>query len=165
MFVRKWHDGMIKIELTDEEVMMCRHIGHLRSVMSRSNNVQDRKHSDMSGLDIDAQGVTAEYAVSKHFNTFFDMGLSPRTGTADGTMKGYTYDVKSTQHEFGKLLATLKENPDVDMYIMCLTPDRWTVKIVGWCWKKELINEKNIQNLGYGRGYALEQNQLRTFKQ
>ena len=164
MFVRKWHDGMIKIELTDEEVMMCRHIGHLRSVMSRSNNVQDRKHSDMSGLDIDAQGVTAEYAVSKHFNTFFDMGLSPRTGTADGTMKGYTYDVKSTQHEFGKLLATLKENPDVDMYIMCLTPDRWTVKIVGWCWKKELINDKNIQDLGYGRGYALEQNQLRTFK-
>tara|TARA_R100000234_G_scaffold93568_1_gene61777 strand:+ start:1464 stop:1823 length:360 start_codon:yes stop_codon:yes gene_type:complete len=118
----------------------------------------------MSGLDIDAQGVTAEYAVSKHFNTFFDMGLSPRSGTADGTMKGYNYDVKSTQHEFGKLLATLKENREVDMYIMCLTPDRWTVKIVGWCWKKELINNKNIQDLGYGRGYALEQHQLRAFK-
>ena len=50
------------------------------------------------------------------------------------------------------------------MYIMCLTPDRWTVQIVGWCWMKELINDKNIQDLGYGRGYALEQNQLRTFK-
>ena len=119
----------------------------------------------MAGLDIDAQGVTAEYAVAKHLNVFFDLGLSPRAGSADGVMKGHSYDVKSTHHAFGKLLATLKDNPDVDMYIMCLTPDRWTVKMVGWCWKKELINKNNIKDLGYGKGYALEQSQLRPFKQ
>ena len=164
MFILKWDHEMIEINLTDDEVMMCQHVGHLRSVLSRGNKVKDMKRTDMAGLDIDAQGVTAEYAVAKHFNVFFDLGLSPRTGSADGVMNGYSYDVKSTHHALGKLLATLKDNPDVDMYIMCITPDRWTVKMVGWCWKKELINKKNIKDLGYGKGYALEQNQLRSFK-
>ena len=164
MFILKWDHEMIEINLTDDEVMMCQHVGHLRSVLSRGNKVKDMKRTDMAGLDIDAQGVTAEYAVAKHFNVFFDLGLSPRTGSADGVMNGYSYDVKSTHHALGKLLATLKDNPDVDMYILCITPDRWTVKLVGWCWKKELINKKNIKDLGYGRGYALEQNQLRSFK-
>ena len=164
MFILKWDHEMIEINLTDDEVMMCQHVGHLRSVLSRGNKVKDMKRTDMAGLDIDAQGVTAEYAVAKHFNVFFDLGLSPRTGSADGVMNGYSYDVKSTHHALGKLLATLKDNPDVDMYIMCITPDRWTVKMVGWCWKKELINKKNIKDLGYGKGYALEQSQLRPFK-
>ncbi len=164
MFILKWDHEMIEINLTDDEVMMCQHVGHLRSVLSRGNKVKDMKRTDMAGLDIDAQGVTAEYAVAKHFNVFFDLGLSPRTGSADGVMNGYSYDVKSTHHALGKLLATLKDNPDVDMYIMCITPDRWTVKLVGWCWKKELINKKNIKDLGYGKGYALEQSQLRPFK-
>ena len=164
MHVLKWDHEMIEINLTDDEVMMCQHVGHLRSVLSRGNKVKDMKRTDMAGLDIDAQGVTAEYAVAKHFNVFFDLGLSPRTGSADGVMNGYSYDVKSTHHALGKLLATLKDNPDVDMYIMCITPDRWTVKMVGWCWKKELINKNNIKDLGYGKGYALEQSQLRPFK-
>ena len=164
MHVLKWDHEMIEINLTDDEVMMCQHVGHLRSVLSRGNKVKDMKRTDMAGLDIDAQGVTAEYAVAKHFNVFFDLGLSPRAGSADGVMNGYSYDVKSTHHALGKLLATLKDNPDVDMYIMCITPDRWTVKLVGWCWKKELINKKNIKDLGYGKGYALEQSQLRSFK-
>ena len=164
MHVLKWDHEMIEINLTDDEVMMCQHVGHLRSVLSRGNKVTDMKRTDMAGLDIDAQGVTAEYAVAKHLNVFFDLGLSPRAGSADGVMNGYSYDVKSTHHALGKLLATLKDNPDVDMYIMCITPDRWTVKLVGWCWKKELINKKNIKDLGYGKGYALEQSQLRPFK-
>ena len=164
MHLLKWDHEMIEINLTDDEVMMCQHVGHLRSVLSRGNKVKDMKKTDMAGLDIDAQGVTAEYAVAKHLNVFFDLGLSPRTGSADGVMNGYSYDVKSTHHALGKLLATLKDNPDVDMYIMCITPDRWTVKMVGWCWKKELINKKNIKDLGYGKGYALEQSQLRPFK-
>ena len=164
MHLLKWDHEMIEINLTDDEVMMCQHVGNLRSVLSRGNNVKDMKKTDMAGLDIDAQGVTAEYAVAKHLNVFFALGLSPRTGSADGVMNGYSYDVKSTHHALGKLLATLKDNPDVDMYIMCITPDRWTVKLVGWCWKKELINKKNIKDLGYGRGYALEQSQLRPFK-
>ena len=134
---------MIEINLTDDEVMMCQHVGHLRSVLSRGNNVKDMKKANMAGLDIDAQGVTAEYAVAKHLNVFFDLGLSPRTGSADGVMKGHSYEVKSTHHAFGKLLATLKANPDVDMYIRCFTPDRGTEKRVGGCWKDEQINKKN----------------------
>ncbi len=62
MHLLKWDHEMIEINLTDDEVMMCQHVGHLRSVLSRGNNVKDMKKTDMAGLDIDAQGVTAEYA-------------------------------------------------------------------------------------------------------
>ena len=40
MHLLKWDHEMIEINLTDDEVMMCQHVGHLRSVLSRGNNVK-----------------------------------------------------------------------------------------------------------------------------
>jgi len=153
----------MKTRLDPGELAICKHVGRMRSVIARNAGVRDAKVGSHDGAEADEQGMIAEYAFAKLFNVFPDFGLSPRSGSADGICKGKRYDVKSTKHKSGRLLATLKNNPDVDIYVLAIV-DGAEVSFPGWAYKDELMNERNIKDLGRGKGYALEQRELRKFK-
>jgi hypothetical protein len=153
----------IIITLTDNDLNICRTLGNLRTLVARGNKVKDAKMGNLSGSDIDEDGVIAEYAFCRHFNIFFDPSAYPRSGSVDCVYKGFKIDIKSTRHENGRLLATLKNNDEVDVYALAIITGR-EVRLVGWAYSKDLCKEENITNLGHGEGYALNQNQLREWK-
>ena len=150
----------IRVELSPDEITICQILGRMRSLIARGANVRDAKIGNQDGMDADVIGMMAEYAFAKQMNCFPDLGLSPRSGSADGLLKGKTYDIKSTQYKTGKLLATKKVNDDVDFYVLAVVNEN-SVDIIGWAWKYELINKKNLKDLGHGEGYCLEQSKLR----
>ncbi len=152
------------VKLNKEEVEFCKSIAKLRSENARKCGVKDAKIGLQSGLEGDIIGFLAEFAVAKHFNVFPDLGITPRSGSADGIMKGKAYDVKATSRANGRLLATLKENPDVDIYILAIVNES-EINIVGWTKKEDLIKEENIKDLGYGKGYVMDQSKLKRFKE
>ena len=92
-----------------------------------------------------------------------DLGLSPRSGSADAVVKDKKVDIKTTRHRSGRLLATLKANPDVDIYVLAII-DEGKVVFPGYALKSELIQDANLKDLGHGKGYAMEQSQLRKFQ-
>jgi hypothetical protein len=151
------------VKLQPDEVLICEQLGRMRSIIARSSGVKDAKVGTQDGSEADVMGMKAEYAFAKHFNTFPDLGLTPRSGSADGKLKGYAYDIKSTTYKSGRLLATKKENPDVDMYVLCIV-DNSEVDIKGYAMKKDLIQSSNLKNLGHGEGYCMNQNELTKFK-
>jgi hypothetical protein len=151
------------VKLNPDEVLICEQLGRMRSIIARSSGVKDAKVGDQDGSEADVMGMKAEYAFAKKFNTFPDLGLTPRSGSADGKLKGFAYDIKSTTYKSGRLLATKKQNPDVDMYVLCIV-DNSEVDIKGYAFKDELIKESNLKNLGHGQGYCLDQDKLRVFK-
>lgn len=155
----------MKIKLEPDEVTVCQTIGRMRSLIARSNGVKDAKIGDQDGAEADVQGMMAEYAFAKRFNTFPDLGLTPRSGSADGILNGKRYDIKSTTYKTGRLLSTMKVNPDVDVYVLAIVTGN-EVDFVGWASKKELIKEENIVNLrgGLSLGYGLTQDKLNRFK-
>ena len=151
------------VKLDPDEVLICEQLGRMRSLIARSAGVTDAKMGNQDGSEADVMGMKAEYAFSKHFNTFPDLGLTPRSGSPDGKLKGYTYDIKSTTYKNGRLLATKKINHDVDMYVLCIV-DNSEVDIKGYVMKNDFIQEKNLKDLGHGEGYCLDQNLLEKFK-
>lgn len=151
------------VKLQPDEVLICEQLGRMRSIIARSSGVKDAKVGTQDGSEADVMGMKAEYAFAKQFNTFPDLGLTPRSGSADGKLKGYAYDIKSTTYKSGRLLATKKENPDVDMYVLCIV-DNSEVDIKGYAMKKDLINPSNLKNLGHGEGYCMDQSELKSFK-
>jgi len=153
---------MIKVKLNPDELTVCQMLGRMRSLIARSSGVKDAKIGDQDGAEADVTGMMAEYAFSKHFNTFPDLGLTPRSGSADGIYKNFRYDIKSTKYKTGKLLSTTKVNNDVDIYVLAIVKDN-EVSFPGFAMKDELINEKNLKDLGHGKGYCLEQEKLRRF--
>ena len=153
----------IVVTLSDPEMATCRMLGEMRSLVARGNNVKDRKMSDSAGHEIDVDGMIAEYAFCKHFNIFPDLTPSPRSGSCDCVYQGKRIDIKSTRHKDGQLLATMKNNLDIDVYVLAII-DGNTVNFPGYATKKELINPDNVTDLGFGKGYALKQNKLRSWK-
>jgi hypothetical protein len=152
----------MKIILKPDEVTVCQMIGRMRSLIARSSGVKDAKMGDQDGAEADVIGMMAEYAFAKQFNVFPDMGLSPRSGSADGVVKGKRYDIKATTYKTGKLLCTVKDNPDVDVYILAIVSNN-EVDVIGWEYKENLRKEENLIDLGHGKGYALTQDKLQKF--
>lgn len=154
---------MIKIELNEFEMKLCHFIGKKRNSENINNHVQNARMSNLDDEEINIQGFIAEFAFCKKFNLFPDFDISSRNGSFDGkTKNGKRYDIKSTTNKKGNLLATLKHNKDVDIYVLSYL-DKNVVEIVGWIDKDEFINEKNIKNLGHGDGYFLHKNKLNKF--
>ena len=152
----------MKIILQPDEITVCQMIGRMRSLIARSAGVKDAKVGDQDGAEADVIGLMAEFAFAKQFNVFPDLGLSPRSGSADGIIKGKRYDIKATTYKTGKLLCTVKDNPDVDVYILAIVSNN-EVNIVGWEYKENLRKNENLIDLGHGKGYALTQDKLQSF--
>jgi hypothetical protein len=153
------------VTLTDDDLNICRILGNLRTLISRGNGIKDAKVADASGLDLDEDGLIGELAFCKHFNVFFDPTMYNRSGSADCVYNGHKIDVKSTRYSTGRLLATLKKATvdDVSIYVLAIIDGR-KVHFPGWAYAHELCKEENIKDLGRGKGYALDQNQLRPWK-
>jgi hypothetical protein len=152
-----------QISLTDEEVATINVLASIRSISARNSNVKDMKRSDLNGVEIDLDGLMAEWAFCKYKNVFPDLVASPRSGTCDAIVNGLRIDVKSTRYKNGRLLVTLKDNPDVDIYVLAIISKN-DVTFVGWEYKKNICIPNNIRDLGRGDGYVIDQNNLRPFK-
>ena len=156
-------EGMI-VTLEPDEVLVCEQLGRMRSLIARTSGVNDVKMGDQDGNVADVMGMKGEYAFAKAFNTFPDLGLTPRSGGADGRVHGYAYAVKTTNYKNGKLLATKKINPEVDMYVLAVILSPQVIDIKGYMMKTEFICDGNLRDLGHGEGYCAEQSQLHKFK-
>ena len=78
-------------------------------------------------------------------------------------LKGKRIDIKSTRHKTGRLLATKKINPDIDIFVLAII-DEDKVSFVGYATAAELYDPSNLTDLGHGEGYAIEQKDLRQWK-
>ena len=152
------------VELTQAEIDMCIVLAAQRNMVARGAGVIDKQMGTQSPLKTDYMGMIGEYAFCKHFNVFPDLAAAPRSGSCDCTYNGIRIDIKTTDLETGRLLATTKENFDVDRYVLAIAQGQ-TITFAGWADRAELIKEENITDLGHGKAYALTQEQLNKFKE
>jgi len=153
----------MKVTLEPSEVMICNLVGRMRSLIARGCGVRDAKKGPQDGSDADVVGVMAEFAFAKKYNVFPDLGLSPRSGGADGIIGSKRYDIKATTHLNGRLLCTTKTNNDVDIYVLAIVTGA-TVDFVGYATSEQLRREENLIDLGHGTGYGLSQDKLEKLK-
>ena len=154
---------MKEVRITDEMRALASILGAMRSLNAKANGIRDAKMGKQNGVDGDQLGILGELAFCQMHNVWPDIGLTPRAGSADAVVKGYRWDVKSTSVPSGRLLATLKENPDVDAYALAIV-DGEKVTFPGWAWKSDLINQDRVGDLGHGKGYVMQQQDLRPWK-
>lgn len=152
------------VTLTEAEMATCRILAGMRSLVSRSSKIVDVQMGKNDPLHIDEIGLRAEYAFCKHWNIFFDPSTQPKSGTADCVLSGRRFDIKATEYEDGRLIKTLKENNDVDCYALAIVK-RNMITFPGYVFNIELCQEKNIKDLGHGNTYAMDQKDLREWKE
>jgi hypothetical protein len=154
---------MLSEPITNELMVWATMMGSLRSSCARDGGVTDRKMGDQNGVKGDIDGVLAELAFCKNRNVWPDLTIYRRSGMSDCILIGKRIDIKATRYPNGKLLATLKDNPDVDIYVLAIIhEDR--IDFPGFATSRDLRREENKKNLGHGVGYVLDQSKLRQWK-
>jgi hypothetical protein len=153
----------IVVQLTDLEALSCRLIGNMKTISSRTQNVKDRQMGKQEAYETDEDGMIGEYAFCKHYNIFLDVSLSPRSGSYDCMYKSKRIDIKTTRLPNGRLIATTKKNPDVDIFVLAIVEGN-KVTFPGYALASELYNESKLTNLGHGETYTIEQQDLRQWK-
>lgn len=149
------------ISLDPNEIKTITYLAKCRQAITRANGVIDRKMGDQDWLETELQGLAGEFAYCKMFNMYPDFSVHPRSGGYDCKDDyGFKYDIKTTKHHNGRLLKTLKHNPDVDYYVL-MTGQPPTYIYRGEVIATDLVNANNIVDLGHGQGYAMTQEQIR----
>ena len=152
-----------KYTLTDLEQKLCSEGAAMRYNTARSSNVHNGKIGPQSNKETELLGLGGELSTAKWLNVYPDLTIYARKGGVDLlSQSGRRIDVKTTKYASGRLLAKVNTPyEEIDIFVL-VTADYPTFLIRGWATKDELINPKNIINLGHGDGYGLNQNQLRT---
>lgn len=156
--------GKPTIELSASEMAVVQILASMRHAMNRGHAVGNARIGPQSDYQTDLDGLVAEFAFCKWKNIWPDMSVSPRAGGADCTFNGRTIDVKATRRVDGRLLATTSKSVEhASIYVLAIVKDN-LVTFAGWAFAKELLDEFNLTDLGHGPTYALDQSQLRAFK-
>jgi hypothetical protein len=148
--------------LTDLEQKLCTEGSEMRYNVARTSGVGNGKIGPQSNKETDLLGLGGELATAKWLNVYPDLTIYARQGGVDLlSHSGIKIDVKTTKYKTGMLLAKINTSyKDIDAFVL-VTTDYPKFIIRGWATKDELINSKNIINLGHGDGYGLKQDQLR----
>lgn len=109
----------------------------------------------------DAMAAAAEEYVAKALGLPFAGAIDKPDRGWDMSFGGRRVQVKWTQYEHGKLIASPMQTNTADYYVLVTgsTTDEFT--IAGWATAKEL--KSSTTDLGYGITYALGQERLRPF--
>ena len=150
----------MKVEITPDLRLLASVWGGFRTFLNRTDGIIDRKIGPQSGADADMDGLIGELTFCRAFNVWPDLGMKSRSGSYDCIVRGKRIDIKTTRHANGRLLCTLKDNPDVDVYVLAILDNKY-VNFVGCANKSDLCRPENIQDLGHGKGYALDQSRLK----
>ena len=152
---------MAEILLTEGEMGWIVHLASLRNIIAVRTRTNDYRVASLLGIEADIHGMMGEYAFCKWRNVFLDI-IPKDPGGHDGIVNGKRFDIKTTTLATGRLMVNLKDNPNVDFYILAIISGQ-KVKFAGWAWKSDLCKPENICNpTGKKEVYALDQSQLKT---
>lgn len=149
--------------LNPQEQALCRYLAKLRHNNARNKNVKNNKIGNQSDEMTDLEGIGGEIAFCKLFNLYPDISIEVRnskTDKGDAVLNGLVIDVKTTKYKTGRLLAAPWKEPSVDLYALMVGEIDKGYSFKGFMAYSELAKEERLLDLGHGKGYAAEQQEL-----
>lgn len=149
------------VTLSDHEQHILKYLAQKRQDENIKNNVKNTTVSNRNGYELNQQGLFAEYAFCKLYNLHLDLNYNIRSGSYDCLYKSTRIDIKSSDKEWHNLIAYIKVNPDVDVYVLAIVIEN-VVSFKGWLYKQEFILNANIKDINGVPTYFYNQEELRS---
>ena len=151
----------MQIILNQLEAQIAVQTGTARMLQNQNNGVISRGPRK---LEPDINGAGGEIAVCKYFNRYPDLSIGPHYSGYDLKVRGKKVDVKTTTYNPGYLQAKTKKNPnDCDIFLLVHVSFP-TFTILGGAKSTQLLQDVNMQDMGYGPKYIMEQSQLQSME-
>lgn len=151
------------IKLTDDEVIYCKNIAFKIDEGNSKSNVKDfRQTNKQTSLEINTQGTLGEFAFCKHFNILFDSTIKSRSSGYDCILKEKRIDIKTTTWKKG-IYKTLKPIKNIDIFAQIIQHSENEYELNGWIDASDLMQNKNIIDIGNGPCYFVANEKLNKF--
>lgn len=155
----------ITLSAADQKLVV--EIAEARYAANRRAAVSDK--SICGSADIDLNGYGGEVAFCRLFDLDPDLTIGPRssalgTDSGDCVLNGRRVDIKTTEWQNGRLLATRWKKPDVD-YFALMVGKFPTYECRGFMATEDLLQPSRLIDLGKGLTYAAPQSDLIFSKQ
>jgi len=140
---------LIEVVLTAEECRVVRYLGQARRQRNRASGVTDKLVAKENPLEMDIEGIGAEFAFAKLYNLYPPFDVHPRKGTADFIVKGRSIDVKTSKHQDARLIVPPYKMEDAricDSYVLA-TGELPKYTFRGFAKKEQICNPKNLITL------------------
>lgn len=116
-------------------------------MLSRAGALGGLFISTQNRLIGDQDAHLAELAFAKCFNIYPDLSMYNRSGGYDAMLGKWRVDVKATHLKTGQLLVRMKDNPDVDVYVLAIIGES-DVTFPGWAYKNDVCNPDRVSDPG-----------------
>lgn len=157
---------MWKVELSEEQLDLCKRYAEQRSQPKRQNNVRNRRIGKQSDFAIDYLGLRGELAFSDVFglpvHQITTNLLQGDGGHKDFDILGLTVSVKTrpaNRRYF--LVPQYLYPPKADLMVMLEEITEPTILLKGWCTRQDFIDRHEELDLGYGPTRAIQDHMLR----
>lgn len=150
------------ITLSPEDQRLVVRTAAARYQANRAGLVKDR--SICGSINIDLNGFGGEVAFCRLYEIEPDFDISPRssawgTDSGDCILNGKRIDVKTTEWQNGRLLATRWKRPDVDYFVLMVGKFP-SYECRGFMATGDLLHPSRLIDLGRGLTYAAPQSGL-----
>lgn len=160
----KKNGGDMRVELSDLEFETARLIGKARYNNARSKNIIDRKESKQSNAQVDLAGACAEIAAAKLLNVYPDLQLDQLSDWDIKSKNNFTIDVKTTHHQNGRLMATMKKKDIACDFYMLMVGSELLYECRGFAHRVKLFHPSSIGEMNGNKLYMLTQDQLMSYE-
>ena len=158
---------MLRVTLSNKELFNCQQAANFRSMLARASGVTNqRKDPTRTDQELDLVGIKGELAVSKAYQTDFNVFEFGVDAGIDMFIGEVALDVKTTKHVSGVLLFKTVESFKAPIAVLCVEIDQNTMGIAGWINRKdfaakccEFINPKIKNKTG---SVCVNQDQLQS---
>jgi len=163
----------VYVALIETDQRLAERTGRGRSAASSAVGARNKQLDwRRSNVEIHIDGVIGEIAFCRYYGLFFDERVTPGGGRRPDVVDQYgnRIDVKAARRPHDRLMLYLPkpgENNYENIDIFVLTRlHRYPpfVEIVGWAYKTDLMRAENLQDVGYGPTYFLNENDPRFHK-
>jgi hypothetical protein len=159
----KRHD---EVSLNPQGQAICRALPKKRHANNRKAGTRNAKRGPQSNEQTDLEGIGAEFAFAKLFNSYPDFSIQPRNADEDGgdckLRDGRAVDLKATQCPTGKLIAVPWKKAGAKLFAL-MTGVFPNYVFRGFMEPGELLRAERLGSLGHGPTYIAEQDELVPF--
>jgi len=147
------------IILTRTEQQLAQYVAKQRHIYNRENNIEDGKIGPQSEYITDLNGIGGELAFCKLVNIYPDITTDQGQPAFDCKIANKKIDVKTTTWNTGHLLVKQDVKSKCDFYVLMIgTFPHY--RYAGWASAREVFNNNNLKDFGYGVTHALRQSEL-----
>lgn len=149
--------GMLIITFTNEEMAQAYMWAIQRQQIAERGRVRDARVAGIDSIETHCLGILGDWALAKAVNVDYDNPNRPHTPQGVGGLRvgDVTLVARATRLAHGRLMSKMGKRYAPNTILVLIHVDGNVADLRGWATVSQLLQDRNIEDKGYGPTYFM----------